>query len=87
MISSSRIELETFKERCKKTIVLLVVGRNKCDLLVGSSKTTYREDTVEANGHGDGKGLLHHLRNDRLASPRSHHLDRGKRDVPEQQGR
>lgn len=56
--------------------------RNKGDPPpVVSSKTAQREDIVEASGHGDGEGLLHHLRGDRLAPSRSHHLDWGKRDV------
>lgn len=51
-----------------------------------SSKTANREDIVEINDYGDGEGLLHHLRDDRLSSPRPYHLDRGKRDVSEWQG-
>lgn len=52
-----------------------------------SSEAAHREDTVEANGHGDGEGLLHHLRDGGLASTRSRHLDRRKRDVSHRQGR
>lgn len=59
---------------------------NKDDSPVDSSKTANSEDTVEINDHGDGEGLFHHLRDDRLASPRSHHLDRGERDISEWQG-
>jgi len=87
LILTSRIELETFKGNVKSEYYPRYIARNKRNLPVGSSKTAHREDTLEANGHGDGEGLLHRLRDDRLASPRSHHLDRGERDVQEWQGR
>lgn len=51
------------------------------DTPIGFSETAHGEDTVETNDPGDGKGLLHHVRVDRIASSRSHHLARREQYV------